>query len=70
MHYLSWRIAEGLNKTIEMNFLVAGHTKFTCDMCFGMVKKKYRRTRVSCLDDIAKVRSHHFQVITRRKFNL
>ena len=32
-----------------------GHTKFTPDACFGVFKRKYRRTKVSCLDDIKKV---------------
>lgn len=43
------------NTEIELNFLIAGHTKFMCDQMFGIFKKKFRQTMVSCLDDIAKV---------------
>lgn len=52
MGYLLWRVATGRNTSVEMNFLVAGHTKFSCDQHFGYLKKKTRRTRLSCLKDI------------------
>ena len=55
MSYLAWRVMNGLHHDIELNFLVAGHTKFTPELCFGLVKKTFQRTRVSSLDDIAKV---------------
>ena len=32
-----------------------GHTKFSPDWCFGLLKQKFRRTRVDCLDGIVKV---------------
>ena len=32
-----------------------GHTKFSLDWCFGLFKQAYRRTKIGCLDDIAKV---------------
>ena len=32
-----------------------GHTKFSPDACFGIVKRKFRRTDVSSLDDLARV---------------
>ena len=35
--------------------MLVGHTKFSPDWCFGLFKQRYRRTFVSCLDDIAKV---------------
>src|SRR6185369_14485565 len=34
-------------ESIELNFMVPGHTKFKCDGSFGMIKKLYRRTRVA-----------------------
>ena len=55
MQYLCWRVLAGLHEEVEMNFLIAGHTKFSCDLCFGLVKKRYRRTRVSSLEDIVNV---------------
>ena len=32
-----------------------GHTKFAPDWCFGLLKQKFRKTKVGCLDDIVKV---------------
>lgn len=55
LFYLAWRVMTGLNKEIELNFLIAGHTKFMCDQMFGVFKKRFRQTMVSCLEDIAKV---------------
>ena len=54
MAYLMWRVMVGLNREINMSFLLVGHTKFSPDWCFGF-KRLYKRTRVSCLDDIADV---------------
>ena len=38
-----------------MSFMLVGHTKFSPDWCFGLFKQRYRRTFVSCLNDIADV---------------
>ena len=38
-----------LHDTILYSFLVAGHTKFGPDRCFGMIKKTYKVTYVSLL---------------------
>ena len=35
--------------------MMVGHTKFAPDWCFGLVKQKFRRTKVGCLNDIVKV---------------
>ena len=35
--------------------MLVGHTKFSPDWCFGLFKQKYRRTFVSCLDDVVEV---------------
>ena len=53
--YLAWRVATGLHKAVSLNFLIAGHTKFSPDWCFGLIKQKFRKTNVSCLNDIADV---------------
>ena len=45
----------GLNASITISFLPAGHTKFSPDTCFGLLKQKFRRTDVDSLDDFAKV---------------
>ena len=54
MQYLSWRVMVGLNKKITLSFLIVGHTKFSPDWCFGLFKQVFRRTKIGCLDDIAK----------------
>ena len=55
MQYLAWRVLVGLNKKITLSFLIVGHTKFSPDWCFGLFKQAFRRTKIGCLDDIARV---------------
>ncbi|XP_035516337.1 uncharacterized protein LOC118327178 [Morone saxatilis] len=55
MWYLLWRVLTGRHVSIKMSFLLAGHTKFSCDWCFGLFKRNFRRNKVDCLDDIAQV---------------
>ena len=35
--------------------MITGHTKFSPDACFGLIKRKFRKTNVSSLDDLARV---------------
>ena len=53
MYYLMWRVLIGLHNEIKISFLPVGHTKFAPDWCFGLMKQKFRRTKVGDLDDIA-----------------
>ena len=53
--YLAWRVLSGLHTIISIHVMLAGHTKFAPDWCFGLIKRKLRRTRVSCLTDIVDV---------------
>ena len=53
--YLAWRVTTGLHKTVSLNFLIAGRTKFSPDWCFDPIKQKFRKTNVSCWNDIAHV---------------
>ena len=55
MQYLAWRVLAGLNKKIEISFMLVGHTKFAPDWCFGLVKQMFRVTTVGCLDDMVKL---------------
>ncbi len=55
MQYLAWRVLVGLNKSITISFLIVGHTKFSPDWCFGLLKQKFRKTVVDCLADLVKV---------------
>ena len=47
MRYLMWRVATGLHNSACISFMVAGHTKFAPDWCFGLLKRKMRRTLLS-----------------------
>ncbi|MEQ2216855.1 hypothetical protein XENOCAPTIV_023806, partial [Xenoophorus captivus] len=65
--YGTWRVAHKLQSTLNIHFLIAGHTKFALDCGFGLIKQAYKRTRVSTLADIAKVSLFHLIENRRRK---
>ena len=50
-----WRVLCGLQKVITISFMMVGHTKFAPDCCFGVLKRRFRRERVDCLDDLVTV---------------
>ena len=52
MQYLCWRVLAGLNKVIKIMFLPVGHTKFSPDAGFGMIKSKFRRTQVCSTSEL------------------
>ena len=43
----------GLNEEIEYSFMCVEHTKFSCDRCFGVLKKKTNKTELCNLYDVA-----------------
>ena len=45
----------GLHQTIDLSFMLVGHTKFSPDWCFGLLKQRYKRTDISSLQDIVNV---------------
>ena len=45
----------GYFESVELNFMIPGHTKFKCDGSFGLIKKLYRKTTVDCVDHIVEV---------------
>ena len=53
--YLVWRVVTGLSKACELNFMIPGHTRFSPDRFFGLIKRKFRRSKVSSLSQIAEV---------------
>ena len=55
LHYLIWRVMAGLHQQISLSFLIVGHTKFAPHWCFGLLKQRFRRTRVACLSDLVQV---------------
>jgi len=43
-------------ESIELNFMVPGHTKFKCDGSFGLIKSSIdRKTTVDCVNHIVEV---------------
>jgi hypothetical protein len=46
LHYLLYRTIVGLHAKIDLSFMLVGHTKFSPDAYFGLLKKKYRRSKV------------------------
>lgn len=50
--YLCWRVCKGMNKEIVLSFMPVGHTKFSCDWAFGLLKKKFRVSHVSCIEEV------------------
>ena len=55
MQYLMWRVLVGLHRCVTLSFMMVGHTKFSPDGCFGLLKRRLRRERISCLEDLAAV---------------
>lgn len=55
VQYLLWRVMTGQHDEITLSFMIPGHTKFSPDWCFGLLKKCYQRTKVGGLADLAQV---------------
>lgn len=55
MHYLMWRVIAGLNTSIELSFMLVGHTKFAPDRFFGIFKQAFRRSVVETMTDMQQV---------------
>ena len=53
VQYLMWRVLTGLHNTVNLHFMITGHTKFSPDACFGLVKRKFRKAPVSSHDSAA-----------------
>ncbi|XP_068747127.1 uncharacterized protein [Montipora capricornis] len=51
--YLAWRTILQLHLSVRYSFLIAGHTKFGPDRCFGMIKRSYKLTYISSLYEFA-----------------
>ena len=55
VQYLLWRTMTGRQKKITLSFMLAGHTKFTPDRFFGLIKRTYRRTIVDTIGCLSHV---------------
>ena len=53
--YLAWRTATELHRNINYSFLIAGHTKFGPDRCFGILKKSFKVSFISSLYELARM---------------
>ena len=53
--YLAWRTIHHLHESIYYSFLIAGHTKFGPDRCFGIIKRSYKVNNVSSLYKFAQI---------------
>ena len=54
IHYLAWRVLTGQHTKIVYSFMVPGHTKFSPDGFFGLIKLKLKKAEVDDLDDLIK----------------
>ena len=55
IQYLVWRVLNGYEESIELSFMLVGHTKFSPDHYFGLFKKVFHRSSVSTLAEISAV---------------
>jgi hypothetical protein len=55
IQYLMYRVMTGQHKSITLSFMLVGHTKFSPDAYFGLIKKKYRRSKVYTYDHLVDV---------------
>ena len=53
--YCAWRVCTGLHKTIDLNFMIARHTKFAPDGCFGLLKRAFKHHAVLSLEEFQMV---------------
>jgi hypothetical protein len=45
----------GFYESVELNFMIAGHTKFKVDGNFGMIKRKYHKSTIFSKKDFIEV---------------
>lgn len=55
LQYLMYRVLTGLHNKIELSFLIVGHTKFSPDGYFGLIKRQYRRSQVYTYDQLSDI---------------
>jgi hypothetical protein len=55
LQYLMYRVLTGLHDKITLSFLIVGHTKFSPDGYFGLIKRHFRRSQVYTYDQLADI---------------
>ena len=53
--FYAYLIQRGLVEEVELHFLRVGHTKFSCDLFFGLFNKKYNRNDTAVPEDLQKI---------------
>ena len=53
--YLAWRCIVGLHRQITFSFMITGHTRCLVDVCFGLVKQRYRRCDSDTIEHLVRV---------------
>ena len=51
--YLAWRTILQLHHSVKYSFLIAGHTKFGPDRCFGIIKRSFKVNYISSIYEFA-----------------
>ncbi len=52
---LMYRVLTGKHTSMTLSFMLVGHTKFSPDGYFGLIKKRYRRSKVYTYDHVVDV---------------
>lgn len=52
LQYLMYRVMTGKHKSIKLSFMLVGHTKFSPDGYFGLIKMNYRRSKIYTYDHL------------------
>ena len=55
LHYLLYRALVGLHDRIDLACMLVGHTKFSPDGFFGLIRRLYRRSKVYTYEQLAEV---------------
>ncbi len=55
LNYLLYRTIKQLHRQIDWAFMLVGHTKFSPDAYFGLLRKKYRHSKVYTFEQIVDV---------------
>ena len=55
IQYLAWRCLTGKHMSCSIHFMMVGHTRFSSDQYFGLIKRKYRKTRISSITQLSQV---------------
>lgn len=55
IQYLMYRVMTGRHKSVTLSFMLVGHTKFSPDAYFGLIKMRYRRSKVYTYDHLLDV---------------